>query len=221
MASEYRKLAIPSLNDSLQLAVQHHNFKNGAFNGKISNRTPLLEGIDICLASRVLSNGERDIFRMMRAAAVEQQQGDWDKIPDADVLKKMMPVVHAMTKMFTDDMKEQGMYVPPALIQSYNPASNKTTKNITIDDEGNMRLADGGVAGLVPGAPAGFNAAGIQMMKDGGVGKGIKEEDGNKEIGSKNGTDEKKQKPSADNKANNNNAGFGKAFENNIRNAFL
>lgn len=73
------------------------------------------------------------------------------------------------SRVFEEDMRKQGLYVPPMLIQSLEDRTNEVTGTYTCDSSGNTQEMPGGILGAIPGAPEAFNAANVAQMKSLGL----------------------------------------------------
>lgn len=128
-------------------AVHENNYKNGTFQATIARDTPLLEIIDLFIASPLLNDDERSHFREARATLVEGLSGRWT-MSLMGMIIETLPLT-AIGGVFIDDMAARRVQITPAHVRSMGSTGN-TTSSATIDHSGNAqttRGADGGVNG--------------------------------------------------------------------------
>jgi hypothetical protein len=136
--------------ETLLLATHERNFKNGAFKTQITPSTNIIDGIDIFIASPLLSEKEKAVFSDAGASIVRVLTGS-SRMTSFDLTVEMMMVTQRVTDFFDEDGKKQGQYIPPMMIQSFGK-DGKLEKTFEITDEG-TKTTKGGEFGVVPSAP--------------------------------------------------------------------
>jgi hypothetical protein len=101
--------------DTFTISMINNNYKNGAFKHLITPTTPPLQSVDILLASDLLSGGEKATLRISRdVLSIVLSLG-----PKLTLNQSLLLGLQGMqvTNMFEDDMRKQGLYVPPTMAQ--------------------------------------------------------------------------------------------------------
>lgn len=141
---------ITAWRQSLVLAVQEWNYKEVAFKDKITTSTNVVDGLDILIASPLLSEKEKAAFSGLRASLVKLLTQS-SRMTSVDLLVELIPSTEQVTNIFDEDRKKQGQYVPPMMAQSIG-GDGKVKKTFEIGDDGNIKTKKGGEFGVVPSA---------------------------------------------------------------------
>lgn len=165
MASTGPEGFIQSLRESIHMAVHTHSYKNGAFKEEISKATPLLKAIHILVASPLLSLDEKTKIAALRSIAVDYEKGVLNRLSETELALKGL-AWFPIQEVFEADAKRRGEYVPPMMAQNKDIGTGRITSTDTIDSDGNVQHFQGGKAGVVPGAPSGFNAANVNLFEE-------------------------------------------------------
>jgi hypothetical protein len=148
------------MSETLVLYMDKYNYKRGAFKGMITRATPIPDALDLLINSPLTTADEKAIFRKTRTmyAKLLQRVANGERVSDMDFFVAMMVSgtdVFALTDIFDADRKDQGQYVPPTFTQTLNEDGTvKETREIYAD--GSVTTTQGGVRGVPPSAPKGF-----------------------------------------------------------------
>lgn len=136
--------------------VHDWNFKNGAFKDSITSKTTTFDGIDVMRASALLTENEKFDLMQLRQNLQAIASGQ-PSMSSMTVLVETFTLGEKVTKMFDEDRKKQGQYVPPMMMYAMGK-DNKVKESFALSDDG-TKTFEGGEVGVVPGAPEEFNQA--------------------------------------------------------------
>jgi hypothetical protein len=147
-----------AMRDTILIGVNLRNFRNGAFSNLITKDTPVVDAMNILIASSCLSSSEKEIVRSCRDEFIAfRNRFPGDQTPGIFDAIKLMGSTEKMTKMFDDDATARGLYVPPFMTQVINK-DGSVKQSIVMNDDGTGTVTEGGIHGVPPGAPDGFAA---------------------------------------------------------------
>jgi hypothetical protein len=147
-----------AMRDTIFKGVNLRNFRNGAFSNLIFKDTPVVDAMNILIASSYLSSSEKEIVRSCRDDFITFH----NRIPGDEMRRelgamKLMDSTGEMMKMFVDDATARGLYVPPFTAQVINK-DGSVKQSIVMNDDGTSTVTEGGIHGVPPGAPDEFAA---------------------------------------------------------------
>jgi hypothetical protein len=147
-----------AMRDTILIGVNLRNFRNGAFSNLITKDTPVVDAMNILIASSSLSSSEKEIVRPCRDEFIAfRNRFPGDQTPGLLDAIKPMGLGEKMTKMFDDDAMSRGLYVPPFMAQAIDK-DGSVKQSIVMNDDGTGTVTEGGIHGVPPGAPDQFVA---------------------------------------------------------------
>lgn len=125
---------------SLTIAVNRWRYKDGAFIDVIEISTPVVNAIDIFIASPLLSDKERVAFRELRRLLFIAC-GNPRIIPTPEFLAELGIATEMVTEVFNEDRKRQGQYVPPPMMaQPFVGNDGEIQKTFELNSNGIVKI---------------------------------------------------------------------------------
>lgn len=98
---------------TIQMGVYDCNYKDGALKDVIPKNASALEGLDILLASQLLSKSDKEKVRKTRDVVFNFETGNKSaNLSTRELMLKTLPTM-VFTDIFEEDMRKRGEYVPP------------------------------------------------------------------------------------------------------------
>lgn len=167
-AFEYQ-ISVRALQQQFFVSIHRDNYKGGIFKSQIKETTPVLTSFDILISSPELTSTEKATLQVLRQQFINMENTDW-RGKDIDLLLMSIPLFERLPELFQEDMKKRGQYVAPMMRQVPDPATGAVRHTSTMDSDGNITNMEGGIAGVIPGAPLGFDYSGSTFIEIGNGG---------------------------------------------------
>lgn len=149
-----KEMSLQSWRDTFFLAVHDWNFKNGAFKGQIDKFTKEVDACDILIRSPLLSEKEKAVVSELRKILLNVIATD-----SFDIVSMIgqMEIMEKIRKVFENDRRKQGQYVPPPMLAQTIGDNNEVLSSFEIADDGTTIETKGGQWGVAPKSHAEFH----------------------------------------------------------------
>lgn len=154
--------AIQAWKDTLVVVAQERNFKDGAFKKLVTSSTNVMAGVDILIASPLLSKEEKAVFSDARAGVV-QLLSKGVQMTFSEYIVVMMES-NRVADLLDKDTARQGKDAAPWLAQSIGK-DGKVEETFEITNEG-TKITKGGEYGVAPSAPQHDYRDGTEVSMD-------------------------------------------------------
>lgn len=157
------QMCLQSIKETIVQAVQLHKYKNGMFESLISEQTSILTDLQLLSCSVFTTAAEKSVFKeatakirslLDRSAHGERNMNFSSSLDDYLTDTAWMS---DLSDVFEQDMHASGQYVPPMMLQSLQP-DGTVRQTTTIESSSGVQNYVGGVVGVPPGAPSGFDS---------------------------------------------------------------